>query len=430
LLSDVAAAEPFSEFRSATDTALHALTAGSTRAVTGAASASADPAFRASVRAAERAADATRSAYAAFIVTDAVDSAAAAVDAGAAWEAVQADIIALEAGRSIKDLPLWSVGNPSAGLWSVGRARVAAMEPGGDFWTSWYSNALAGLPQDWTLLVQVARIPPADWDKGPEHVNAIVAQLRTGRAVQLSDNAERIEINPATGLLRLVPEDELPEDIASYARRKMSRAMDLFGERPENQYTPLDPALRVVREALADPDNPPVELFDACSSSSRLVARLAANEVIPTSEQDALIHEYLYRMREAAADILGTDPKTREVIARRNAIVGNDALIDVRQGVMEAAEGLASRSEGRLAKVLPDDASVATDLAADPEERKASSFRLAGRLVRIAVVAGTGIRLVGDAISGGEKIIGTIEAIRASPMFQMALRAALKYLGL
>ena len=304
------------------------------------------------------------------------------------------------------------------------------MEPGGDFWTSWYSNALAGLPQDWTLLVQVARIPPADWDKGPEHVNAIVAQLRTGRAVQLSDNAERIEINPATGLLRLVPEDELPEDIASYARRKMSRAMDLFGERPENQYTPLDPALRVVREALADPDNPPVELFDACSSSSRLVARLAANEVIPTSEQDALIHEYLYRMREAAADILGTDPKTREVIARRNAIVGNDALIDVRQGVMEAAEGLASRSEGRLAKVLPDDASVATDLAADPEERKASSFRLAGRLVRIAVVAGTGIRLVGDAISGGEKIIGTIEAIRASPMFQMALRAALKYLGL
>lgn len=51
------------------------------------------------------------------------------------------------------------------------------MGEGWRFWVEWYENALYGRPQDYDLLTKIALIDPADWDKGADHVNALIQRI-------------------------------------------------------------------------------------------------------------------------------------------------------------------------------------------------------------------------------------------------------------
>ncbi|MGC1486874.1 MAG: hypothetical protein WA784_03695, partial [Albidovulum sp.] len=196
------------------------------------------------------------------------------------------------------------------------------------------------------------------------------------------------------------------------------------------QYTALLPVIANLNDALSDGENLPVELFDACASASRMTVSMARVGECPQPEKDPLVQDFLIRIREAGADILANDPKAQEMVARRNDILGNEALIDGGATIRTLAAQIAAISEGRLAESLQDDAEVATDSAADPEARKVSSYRLSGRLVRswktiISVGAGIG-RLVVNA----KNVLEALAAIQASPLFQQAVSILWRALGL
>jgi len=89
----------------------------------------------------------------------------------------QADIVALDQGLPLIASRLWPGENPLTDVWAETRKNMLAQGPGWKFWVDWYDKALRGDPQDWDLLTKVALIDPDDWDKGADHVNALIQQI-------------------------------------------------------------------------------------------------------------------------------------------------------------------------------------------------------------------------------------------------------------
>ncbi|MCF3972376.1 hypothetical protein [Paracoccus salsus] len=351
------------------------------------------------------------------------------------WKTVQADVHALIEGESLPDAALWINGNFLADLWQQSIPILQAA-PGGDFWFGWYQRALDGRPQNLPLLRDVALIDNALWEQGGEALDTAITTLRRQHGLAATANAERIEPNPDTGRLRLVPDSQLPQEIAAYARRKISKATEVFDDYTGQAYGALAPDLAMLRRAVADAGNLPLELLDACASATRRLAIRIDNGDCPSATQDPLIADYQSRLREAGADILASDPEAQKVLARRAAIEGDRSLIDARQVIEETVATVAPVLEGRLADTLPLDAQTASDPDANPEDRAAASFRLAGRLLRIeralpfAADVRKGIVAVNAALLRGAKYLQAIEFFATLPAVKAAFAAIYRFFGL
>lgn len=98
---------------------------------------------------------------------------------------LKSDCTALVAGNDPFLLPLWPTENPLTDQWSAIRTHPSTQSPGWRFWIDWYERALNGQPQDWPLLEKIALIDPKDWDKGADHVNALILQMVEQHALLL-----------------------------------------------------------------------------------------------------------------------------------------------------------------------------------------------------------------------------------------------------
>ncbi|MCA3440325.1 MAG: hypothetical protein INF50_08335, partial [Rhodobacter sp.] len=143
------------------------------------------------VDAAETAAYAT----AAAADSDAIDARNAGAESNYAahLQSVRMDCAALEEGGDPFILPLWDGPLPEriADAWAQTRQEWAkAGGPVWAFWTQFYENALAGRPQDWPLLHDIALIPAKDWQGGPDRVHPIIEGMLKRRADQEKGKGE------------------------------------------------------------------------------------------------------------------------------------------------------------------------------------------------------------------------------------------------
>lgn len=379
----------------------------------------------------------------AYSASDAAEAAtlaseASAVLAQAFSDAVVRDLQESDSAVRLLRASVWHDDTPE--LWHETEQRALkflAIETGdaNSFWHRWWRGAVSGQWLDWNLQRDVALIPDDIWQQGPKAVAAAIAEIEARYALALTDNAETIEPDPETGRLILVPTSALPPDLGHYARRKMLKAVALV-EDPAclQMYGGLSADLAMLRDAVADAANMPVELYDACASATRRLAVRAANGECPPPDKDAVLSDYLTRLREVAADILSHDPATQSVLERRNAITGNTALIDSAVAVQQATAELLRVTAGHLAKSLPKDAALATDPTANPDDRKAAAFRWAGRFLRIGawcVGASVGATYaLGQTIVLAKDVLEALPIIQASPYYQQALAAVLRLLNL
>ncbi|MEQ8396411.1 hypothetical protein [Thalassobaculum sp.] len=129
------------------------------------------------------AADAVHSAIRSATAADTVSSATAYM-----WEAVSDDASAIADGVTPDRLlhrPLWPGRTPTAGgsPWRELTTGLIALDPNWRVWTRWYEDILNGAdhpgPRPLIEKLEVARvlIPGADWERGPTHVNALIAEL-------------------------------------------------------------------------------------------------------------------------------------------------------------------------------------------------------------------------------------------------------------
>lgn len=103
-------------------------------------------------------------------------SLAVAVAGDPIWSNVRSTCTALLAGSSNHGA-LWSDPSRFSQLWSDLRPKILEKGEGWRFWVDWYDKALRGEPQDISLLTKVALIDNADWERGPDHVNALIAKI-------------------------------------------------------------------------------------------------------------------------------------------------------------------------------------------------------------------------------------------------------------
>ncbi|MDN5785556.1 hypothetical protein [Pseudorhodobacter sp.] len=206
LISWVACKYPTDDIKSAARAA-----AASTRAAY-ADSAYADSAARAASVSAAHSADAVAdSAYAAYAyavtrVYAATRAAYSDSDYAAVWGLVRAECEWLEAGgKALDGQPLWHDGeNPFQSDWTSTQALWSDPQGGPyAFWLRWYGAALQGKHLNLALEHDIALIPNEDWEKGPDHIAALIADLEKKYSDQkepspLDDDLAQLSAAPKT----------------------------------------------------------------------------------------------------------------------------------------------------------------------------------------------------------------------------------------
>ena len=399
----------------------------------------------ASASAAYASSSAADAAYAASYTADAdaASAAAAAASASAAayaddsWALLRGDILELEQGGDLRTLHLWPQETPPeiAEAWTTGRAWMEAA-PGHAFWIRWYDAILAGRPltgdwdSHWQLMYNIALIDPKDWGEGKEpdafRVAGIIEGLCKPYALNMTRSNEAVELNPETGLLRLVPVVPLEEGFHRYIRRKLTKALRVFGDHPGNEHTAILPELTLLRDAIEDAENLPVELYDACTSITTRVAARIDEGSLPPEAKDPLIADFLKHIREAGAEIFSEDEETQKALARRNKVAPSDALLNESEAVQEVAEVIAENSEpGPLARIGETAAEV-LDPTASAEEQHALRFKFVSRLLRGMGALGWNFMDSAAKSAGSE----TGKWVVRAPVAAAAFHAVLQFLGL
>jgi hypothetical protein len=387
-------------------------------------------------------ADIKDAAVAAYADTSASDATADAASASASasdvsWALLRGDILELEQGADLHTQRLWPQEMPPeiAEAWTKGRAWMEPA-PGHAFWIRWYDAILAGRPltgdwdSHWQLMHDIALIDPDDWGEGKEpdavQVAGIIEGLCKPYALSMTKSNEAVEQNPETGLLRLVPVAPLEEGFHRYIRRKLTKALWVFGDHPGNEHTAILPELALLRDAIEDADNLPVELYDACSSITTRVAARIKEGSLPTEEKDPLIADFLKHVREAGAEIFSEDEETQKALVRRNKVAPSDALLNESEAVQEVAEVIAEHSEpGPLAR-MGETAAEVLDPTASAEEQHAVRFKFVSRLLRGMQALGWSFMDSAAKSAGSE----TGKWVVRAPVAAAAIHAVLQFLGL
>ena len=101
----------------------------------------------------------------------------------AMWHEFRSDCTTLGNNKTPGVWPLWTEqDNPLQSRWDSIKNTASKPDANGvdwSFWITWYDNALTGKPQNWPMLRDIALIGPDTWDKGPEVVNPLIAEIET-----------------------------------------------------------------------------------------------------------------------------------------------------------------------------------------------------------------------------------------------------------
>jgi hypothetical protein len=157
-------------------------------------------------------------------------SSAASFAAAAVWAEVTRDAALWlehadpgDGTLAISIAPLWSDENPLDQDWHSLREKLRAADTpdkrGADwsFWIKWYDDILAGNPQNWKMLHEIATTPDIDWDASSREVNdkinGIVEEYRSEASegaqqqtiVLLNAALANFEFNDMSRLMRMMP---------------------------------------------------------------------------------------------------------------------------------------------------------------------------------------------------------------------------------
>ncbi len=127
------------------------------------------------------------------VVKIAVDCAAnvSPASASAVWETTRTDCVAIAEGSDLDRMALWPSGeNSFVANWNKLKSNLVMADPSQSsktlrgtvpvdwsFWIKWYDSVLAGEPLNGDMPQEIALIAPAEWEKGAEVVNPLIAKI-------------------------------------------------------------------------------------------------------------------------------------------------------------------------------------------------------------------------------------------------------------
>ena len=219
--------------------------------------------------------------------------------------------------------PLWSNENPLEHDWHNLREKLLAAdtpdERGADwsFWIRWYDDILAGNPQNWDMLHEIATTDAIDWDAPAREVNDRINQIVENYALKNSYYFERIEFSEAKQKLIVVPEGSFDRASVQTAYQRLRDAIEDVRDAPKEGN--LDPEyalrdeIRILERTLNRPTTQPIFVVEKCFDCvKRIQARLDDATIFGHDVED-----FQKALTRSALDIFGADEDARRIVERR-----------------------------------------------------------------------------------------------------------------
>ncbi|MCA3443319.1 MAG: hypothetical protein INF52_08075 [Rhodobacter sp.] len=383
--------------------------------------------------------DAAKTVYAARTRTEGAHLAAIAVhDASVAtsvdprgglefWTCIRRDCAALEEGIDPMVLSLWGDRMHSNFTRHWDWTRMQWAKAGGPVWAFWrqfYENALAGRPQDWPLLHDIALIPAEDWHGGPDRVHPIIEAMLLERAIKATPNAERITLNPDTGKLRVETISSLPPNHLRDAVDRLRDAAAIFDgiDGCNNSYALILTDVAILRDGLDRYSIRPNMLVVTCKRVVQRVETKIASGDCPRN--DALVGDFLAEVAGVISDLVIFDPEVREAASARATFRLSEVSPEEGKTLERAADEVALASEGVLADEVPRDARTVSDPTRSEAERKDALFQTASRFFRVQALV-KGYKAVRTAIKEAADVSKDISSIAKALTWLSAVAAIL-----
>ena len=256
---------------------------------------------------------------------------AAAATAAAVWAEVTRDAALWlehadpgDGTLAISIAPLWSHKNSTDQDWHSLREKLRAADTpdkrGADwsFWIKWYDDILAGNPQNWKMLHQIATTPDIDWKASSREVNDKINGIVEVHALKNSYYFERIEFSEETQKLIVVPEGSFDDASVQTAYQRLRDAItDVRTAPKDGNFDPeyaLRNEIRILEGALDNPAVQPIFVVEKCFDCIRRIQRRLNDGTIFGDD----VEDFQTALERSAFDISSSDENAREIIERRN----------------------------------------------------------------------------------------------------------------
>ena len=305
-----------------------------------------------------------------FVAAVASDRDAAIAASDAALSALSRDSDCFDAGDSVEQLfrrKPWEEGTEPPDL-TVARATLLDFldsDPAvWGFWKRWYQGMVDGHPMDWELQRRVALIPDAVWQDGPAAVAAEIARIEAEFLAEAVPQAERAEVDAATGKVRFVPIPVENPRLLGAVLGQVADALDDALSNPSNGLSERSREAKVLRRTVLRHGNDPQRIeMDFVSVHAGLARQIVTGELPPSEENLAL----QAALEEGARGIRATHPD----VAENRAILTRQAVVEMPQ---EAVEEILAAAPVLAAISVPDLADELAEDAAEIEERWSKSM--------------------------------------------------------
>lgn len=200
------------------------------------------------------------------------------------WKAVMTDCATLEAAQALDGVPLWhDTPNPFQIELKQTRTRWSQPNSPYTFWLRWYEAALEGNALNPELEHDIALIPDADWEKGAEHIAALIAALEERHDLKAQVQALRQQLTlaqSATADAAHRGHNQPPEliDSAPEVQRQITIIFDTLDDAEEelSKTNPSTTRLKVIGQALL---NAGIALAKYCAGLADTALQKAAEEL-------------------------------------------------------------------------------------------------------------------------------------------------------
>ena len=308
------------------------------------------------------------------------------------------DVAAFKSGNGVRDVfsqALWSEGEPSASLANhfSRLERIWAKKDCWDFWGRWYQGFLEGQPIDWDVQEEIARIPDAEWHKGPEWVAELIAEIEPEFLSEARPLAELIEFDTEKSVFRRSPISVEKSDLIGAT---LSTLEDAWGDvlaRPSNGLSQVSREARLIDRTLRKYSNDPQRIEMNLTDLHRsLLRQITATGDLPASEENLALQK---AAEQGSLAIRATHP---DVAANRTVLSGATwrALPEAdRAFVRDSLLVLQALSDDDLADEWADDIPKLLNDAAGPPAMNAPSIsadaatRVFNRAAKMSILART-----------------------------------------
>lgn len=255
------------------------------------------------------------------------------------------------------------------------------------FWSRWYERAMAGDPLPWELQREIALIPDAIWQQGPEAVALRIAEIEADYFAKLP-LAEKIENDPATGAFYTVPLEVQRPQLYGALLIHVSDALEDTLSLPGNGISERSRETRALHRALRRYGNDPQQLEVSFASVHAGLQRQFISGELPQSEDNIALKGAL---EEALNGIRATHPEVAENRRLLDGMCVRALPQDAVQSLQKALPVLAAISDDALAEEwqhdipkLINDATQPLPSGAPPLPGLDESLRIVKRSAEIA----------------------------------------------